>query len=387
MKINEKEIRSGVNTEVTVGTVSEYSIKVKECTRKVNVDGNEVTINSAWIGGKIVVDVNGTKIEHKLSYLDTIRHKKNGDENKSFASILTALGYDVAFNSTTKKLTYTENGRKLNPTINSSIVWEDINGAVVNKVEVRGSTAPDRISVKSQLNVTHSLNKDGDALNDYDELPVLFLSTKVEDEDKADFVVEGVITKVSKEYGADGQSETGRYLIDVAVVDFFGVEVLSFVMEDKWSQTIDGEEVEIHKEDFYGTEDSFCQLGDTVKLSGSIIGKTVGTVQKAETAKKAFGGGAKNIGKGGYTKIERVILAGSSVDDTYAVEDIQAGLEEREINLGKELTRQLEARKAKNANAPKNEAPVNNSPFKATATTAPAKANPFSNTAKNPFQR
>ena len=92
MTINDVEVRQAENNEVTVGVVSEYDIRVAECTRECEIDGETKRINSAWIGGSIIVEVNGNAIRHSFRYLDTIRHKKNGDENKIFKGIMTALG-------------------------------------------------------------------------------------------------------------------------------------------------------------------------------------------------------------------------------------------------------------------------------------------------------
>ena len=105
MTINDVEVRQAENNEVTVGTVSEFDIRVADCVRECEIDGEPKKINSAWIGGSMIVEVNGNPVKHTFRYLDTIRHKKNGDENKIFKGIMTALGYDVEFDTTAKKLT------------------------------------------------------------------------------------------------------------------------------------------------------------------------------------------------------------------------------------------------------------------------------------------
>ena len=132
MTINDVEVRQAENNEVTIGTVSEYDIKITECQRECDIDGEPRKINSAWIGGTLIVDVNGVSIKHSFRYLDTIRHKKNGDENKVFKGLLTALGYDVSFNEQTKKLEYTKVADGLIPKAEGTITFLDINKNVVN---------------------------------------------------------------------------------------------------------------------------------------------------------------------------------------------------------------------------------------------------------------
>lgn len=389
MRIDDREIRSGVNDEITIGAVSEYNIKIKECERKCVIDDVETTVKSAWIGGSIVVKVNGNDVTHKFGYNDTIRHKKNGDTNKSFESILTTLGYNVSYNADTKKLEYSANGRTLVPMIKSVITWIDLDGNE-KTVEINGDAQnATRLKITSRLSLSRVLNKDETDLNVYDDYPIIYLSTSdIPTEDSAKFTVEGVITDVAKELNPTSGNETGRYLVDVAVVDFFGVEVYTLIMEDKWSNEIDGEVFEVTKEDFYveNSEDSFCKLGDTVKLSGEVIGRVIGSVQ-TEKAKKTFGGGSQSM-KSGYTKLERVIKSGDIVDaEPYASDDIQWGLNEREIIIDNEFKRQKEAKaNNKEVKSPKgasNSATAPNPFNKNNASTT--QQNPFAK--KNPFAK
>ena len=136
MTINDVEVRQAENNEVTVGVVSEYDIRVAECTRECEIDGETKRINSAWIGGSIIVEVNGNAVRHSFRYLDTIRHKKNGDENKIFKGIMTALGYDVTYNSQTKKLEYNKVGEGLIPKVEGKITFVDVNKNVTNTDEL-----------------------------------------------------------------------------------------------------------------------------------------------------------------------------------------------------------------------------------------------------------
>lgn len=387
MTINDVEVRQAENSEVTVGTVSEFDIRVAECTRECDIDGETKRVNSAWIGGSMIVEVNGNPIRHTFRYLDTIRHKKNGDENKIFKGIMTALGYDVEYDTQTKKLVYKKNGEGLIPKIEGRITFVDVNKNVVNTETVRKSGEPTRVKVTSKLSLQEALNKDQSDLVFYNELPVSYISTSgVSDEDSARFVVEGVINGIVEEYDGNG-GVTGRYVVDLVVPNYFGVDVFNFVMLEKWTNVIDGEEVEFTKEMFYAlNEDSFCDIGDTVKLSGDIEGHSFGAVQTTSTAKKTFGGGAKNV-KSGFTRIEWTIKAGDMVDDAdkYDTSIIGKALEEREIVLDNNYKKRLED--YKNSQSTKeNKSPVKgsanggNSPFGGKPSN-----NPFGGVKKSPF--
>ena len=392
MTINDVEVRQAENNEVTVGVVSEYDIRVAECTRECEIDGETKRINSAWIGGSMIVEVNGNPVRHTFRYLDTIRHKKNGDENKIFKGIMTALGYDVEFDTQAKKLVYTNTGNGLVPKIEGKITFVDVNKNIVNVENVKKVGEPTRVKVTSKLSLQEALNKDQSDLTFYNELPVSYISTSgVSDEDSARFAVEGVINGIIDEYDGNGGT-TGRYLVDLVVPNYFGVDVFTLVMLDKWTNIIDGEEVEITKEMFYVPNgDSFCQLGDTVKLSGDIEGHSFGAVQTASTAKKTFGGGAKNV-RQGFTRIEWTIKAGDIVDDADKYDNaiIDKALEEREIILDNNYKKRLEDYKNMQTNSNttsakpsvKGSASGGNSPFGNT----PAKnTNPFGGAKKSPF--
>lgn len=383
MTINEVEVRQAENNEVTVGTVSEFDIKVTDCVRECDIDGETTKVNSVWIGGTMTVDVNGNTIKHTFRYLDTIRHKKNGDENKVFKGLMTAFGYDVEFDADAKKLVYTKIDGGLIPKIEGKISWIDINKNVINSETIKKSndTVATRVKVTSKLGLQEGLNKDQSDLAFYNELPVSYISTSnVSDEDSAMFTVEGVIKDVINEIGANGAS-TGRYLIDLVVPNFFGVDVFPFVMLDKWTNIIEDEEVEFTKEDFYGNEDSFCSIGDTVKLSGDIEGHSFGSTVTETSAKKTFGGGAKNV-RQGFTRIEWTIKAGDIVEDAdkYDNDIIKIALEERDIQLDNNYKKRLED--YRNATANKN---TSSSP-KASPKNAGSNASPFGKPSNaNPF--
>ena len=391
MTINDVEVRQAENNEVTVGVVSEYDIRVAECTRECEIDGETKRINSAWIGGSIIVEVNGNAIRHSFRYLDTIRHKKNGDENKIFKGIMTALGYDVTYNSQTKKLEYNKVGEGLIPKVEGKITFVDINKNVTNTDEFKRTAEPTRVKVSSKLSLNEALNKDQSDLVFYNELPVSYISTtNVSDTDSAIFTVEGVIKDIVDEYDNNGGT-TGRYLIDLVVPNFFGVDVFNFVMLDKWNNNIDGEEVEFTKEMFYNandTENSFCKAGDTVKLSGDIEGHSFGSVATVSDAKKTFGGGAKSV-RSGFTRIEWTVKSGDFVEDSeqYDTEIIKKALEEREITLDNHYKQRLEdyknmnAGKAESKPSVKGSANGGTSPFSGSA----PKSSPFGNAKKSPF--
>ena len=393
MTINDVEIRQAENNEVTVGTVSEYDIKIYECTRDCDIDGETRKINSAWIGGNITIDVNGNTVKHSFRYLDTIRHKKNGDENKIFKGILTALGYNVEFNEQTKKLDYTKVADGLIPKIEGTITFIDINKNTVNTENVKNTGVPTRVKISSKLSLQEGLNKDHSDLAFYNELPVSYISTtSVSDEDSAMFTVEGVIKDIVDEFDNNGGT-TGRYLIDLVTPNYFGVDVFSFVMLDKWVNVIDGEEIELSKEMFYSpnSSDSFCQIGDTVKISGDIEAHSFGSVATASTAKKTFGGGAQNV-RSGFTKMEWTIKAGDIVEDSekYDNDLIGKALEEREVILDNNYKKRLEdynnatANKNTNTSKPSIKGSANNAtnnPFG----NAPKNANPFGGAKKSPF--
>ena len=389
MIINDVEVRQAENNEVTVGTVSEFDIKVYECTRECEIDGAPKKINSAWIGGSMIVEVNGNPVKHSFRYLDTIRHKKNGDENKVFKGIMTALGYDVEFDTSAKKLTYNKINDGLIPKIEGKITFIDINKNTTNTETVRKSGEPTRVKVTSKLSLQEGLNRDQSDLAFYNELPVSYISTSgVSDEDSARFTVEGVIKDIVDEFDSNG-STTGRYIIDLVVPNYFGVDVFNLIMLDKWTNVIDGEDVEITKDMFYtpNSDDSFCKLGDTVKLSGDIEGHSFGAVQTVSTAKKTFGGGAKSV-KSGFTRIEWTVKAGDIIEDAdqYDTEIIKKALEEREIILDNNYKKRLEDYKNSQSgkdNAPKTpvkgSANGGNSPFGKPAN------NPFGGAKKSPF--
>lgn len=391
MTINDVEVRQAENNEVTVGVVSEYDIRVAECTRECEIDGETRRINSAWIGGSIIIEVNGNAIRHSFRYLDTIRHKKNGDENKIFKGIMTALGYDVTYNSQTKKLEYNKVGEGLIPKVEGKITFVDVNKNVTNTDEFKRTAEPTRVKVSSKLSLNEALNKDQSDLVFYNELPVSYISTtNVSDTDSAIFTVEGVIKDIVDEYDNNGGT-TGRYLIDLVVPNFFGVDVLNFVMLDKWNNNIDGEEIEFTKEMFYNandTENSFCKAGDTVKLSGDIEGHSFGSVATVSDAKKTFGGGAKSV-KSGFTRIEWTVKSGDFVEDSeqYDTAIIAKALEEREITLDNHYKQRLEdyknmnAGKAESKPSVKGSANGGTSPFGGSA----PKSSPFGNAKKSPF--
>ena len=390
MTINDVEVRQADNNEVTVGTVSEYDIKVTECQRECDIDGETRKITSAWIGGTIIVDVDGNSIKHTFRYLDTIRHKKNGDENKVFKGLLTALGYDVTFNEQTKKLEYNKSGNGLIPKVEGTITFYDINKNVVNTDSFKRDGEPTRVKITSRLSLAEGLNKDQSDLAFYNELPVSYITTtNVADEDSARFTVEGVVKDIINELDNNGGA-TGRYIVDLVVPNYFGVDVFNFTMLDKWTNIIDGEEIEVTKEMFYepNSSDSFCQLGDTVKISGDIEGHSFGSVTTSSTAKKTFGGGAQNV-RSGFTRIEWTIKAGDIVDDAdkYDTEIIKKALEEREIILDNNYKKRLEDYKANVGNKTESKPSVKgaanggNSPFG----NAPKANNPFGGAKKSPF--
>ena len=390
MTINDVEVRQADNNEVTVGTVSEYDIKVTECQRECDIDGEPRKITSAWIGGTLVIDVNGNSIKHTFRYLDTIRHKKNGDENKVFKGLLTALGYDVTFNEQTKKLEYNKVTDGLIPKVEGTITFYDINKNVVNTDSFKRTAEPTRVKITSRLGLSENLNKDQSDLVFYNELPVSYITTtNVADEDSARFTIEGVVKDIVNELDNNG-STTGRYIVDLVVPNYFGVDIFNFTMLDKWTNIIDGEEIEVTKEMFYepNNADSFCQLGDTVKISGDIEGHSFGAVNTTSTAKKTFGGGAQNV-RSGFTRIEWTIKAGDIVDDAdkYDTEIIKKALEEREIILDNNYKKRLEDYKANVGNKTESKPSVKgaanggNSPFGNTS-----KANnPFGGAKKSPF--
>ena len=393
MTINDVEVRQADNNEVTVGTVSEYDIKVVECQRDCEIDGESRRINSAWIGGTLIIDVNGNPIKHTFRYLDTIRHKKNGDENKVFKGLLTALGYDVAFNEQTKKLEYTKVDSGLIPKVEGTITFLDINKNTLDTYSIkRKADTPEatRVKITSRLSLAEGLNKDQSDLAFYNELPVSYITTtNVSDEDSARFTIEGVVKDIINELDSNGGT-TGRYIIDLVVPNYFGVDVFNFTMLDKWTNIVDDEEIEVTKEMFYepNNADSFCQLGDTVKVSGDIEGHSFGTTTTTSNAKKTFGGGAQNV-RSGFTRIEWTIKAGDIVNDAdkYDTEIIKKALEEREIILDNNYKKRLEDYKANVGNKTESKPSVKgaanggNSPFG----NAPKANNPFGGGKKSPF--
>lgn len=383
MTINDVDVRQAENNEVTVGVVSEYDIRVSECERECEIDGETRKIHSAWIGGNLIVEVNGNAIRHSFRYLDTIRHKKNGDENKIFKGLMTAFGYDVSFNEQTKHLEYNKISDGLIPKVEGKITFVDINKKIVNTDEFKRTTEPTRVKVSSKLGLNEALNKDQSDLIFYNELPVSYISTtNVADEDSAMFTVEGVIKDIVDEYDNNG-SITGRYLVDLVVPNYFGVDVFNFVMLDKWTNIINDEEIEVTKEMFYNASDidnSFCKAGDTVKLSGDIEGHSFGSVATVSDAKKTFGGGAKNV-RSGFTRIEWTIKAADFVEDSeqYDTEIIQKALEEREIILDNNYKKRLEDYKNSQSNKTESKPSVKGA--------ANGGNSPFGNTNKssNPF--
>lgn len=386
MEINGKEIRQAENAEVTVGTVSEFDVTIKECTRDCNIDGNETKINTAWIGGSFNIEVNGSVIKHSFKYLDTIRHKKNGEENKTFKGLMTSFGYDVEFDSASKKLTYTKSSEGIVPKLEGKITWLDSNGNKVNEVMVKGDRAnATRIKATAKLSYQEGLSKDQSNIVFYNELPTTYLTTtKVPEEDSASFTVEGIIKDVVPELNSQG-SQTGRYQIDMIVPSFFGVDVFTFVMLDKWTNVIEEEEVEISKEMFYmpDSDESFCKIGDTVKLSGDVENHTFGVVKAETLSKRTFGGGAQNV-RNGFDRVEWTVKAGDLVtgEDIYDIEPIQEALKERDINLDNNYKRLKNNYEERN----KGENKKSSSPKDAGGSSKP---NPFANKGttekKNPF--
>lgn len=390
MKINEKEIRQAENVVETVGTISEYNISIRECIRKCDIDGEDTNVHSAWIGGTVIITSNGAEIKHSFTYLDTIRHTKKGDENSKFKGILTALGYDVAFNSDTKKLEYTKVDLPLIPKIPSKITWVDENKNEVNSVTIQPNGEPTRVKVTTKLATNIGLNKDKSNLSFYDDLPIQYISRiKVADEDSCRFVIEGVIKDIYLEPKGDGTT-TDRYNVELVVPNFFNVDVFKLVMLNSWKNVLeDGETIQVTKDMFYdinNPDNSFCKIGDTVKLSGDIENHPVGIVKVNTTTRKSFGGGSQEI-RSGYDRIERTIKAGDIVDgeDKYDIELIKKALEEREVFLDNEYNRLVEYQKSAPTQSkpnPSDTKPTSN-PFG--SSTSSANANPFGAKKKNPF--
>ena len=209
------------------------------------------------------------------------------------------------------------------------------------------------------------------------------------DEDSCRFVVEGVIKDIYLEPKGDGTT-TDRYNVELVVPNFFNVDVFKLVMLNSWENVLeDGITIQVTKDMFYDInipDNSFCKIGDTVKLSGDIENHPVGLVKVNTTTRKSFGGGSQEI-RSGYDRIERTIKAGDIVDgeDKYDIELIKKALEEREVFLDNEYNRLVEYQKSASTQSkpnPSDTKPTSN-PFG--GSTSSANANPFGAKKKNPF--
>lgn len=359
LNLNRMELRVASNQLTTVGTVSEYNITIKECERTCNIDGEEKKIKSAWINGDITIDVNKTTIKHSFTYLNTIKHTKNGEQSNSFKGLMTAFGYEYSYDEKKGKVVYNKITDGLIPTIKGTITFQYLDNTKEEiPVNRKQEQIPTRVKITGALDLQEGLNKDQSDLAFYNNLAVKFISTtNVPDTDDSSFIVEGFVKDIVNEMNNNGGT-TGRYLIDLIVPDFFGIKIMNFVMLDKWINVMeDGEEVEITKEMFHDASDpnTFCKVRDTVLLSGKIEGHTVGT-QKVQSS-KTFGGGAII---NSFTRIEWTVKSGDSLnefeDKKYDKDLIEKAIVEYNITLDNNYQTRLKSyqeSQAKKNNEPK----------------------------------
>src|SRR5574344_1287390 len=329
MFLDEKELKNSENQYELIGTVSEYNLTLKQNTQKVKIDNEEKVINSSILYGKITTDVNGNTYENNILIS---KFKKNGDEKKSFRGLCTIAGIEY------DKDTYSFGDRPLKPTIEgvTTIVPRDAKSKEENKVQNHkgcGKEA-DRVRIVGQTDREEYLNKDASDLVVGKKLSVGNVSTQnVPSEDKATFDIGGCVYAINDEYDNQGAT-TGRKLVDLVNIGFFGGNVFTLTVPSEWEIEGDGETQKLTAKDFL----DFVKVGQTITAHGDIEGHTIGKVADT-TEKKSFG--QKSEIKGGFTIVEWT-LKGADIETSYDTEDIKQIKKEYDIYLDATYKQKLE---------------------------------------------
>lgn len=367
MYLGDKELENSANAYELVGTVSEYNLTLKQNTQKVKIDDEEKTINSSILYGTVVVDVNGTAIKNNVLIQ---KFKRNGDEQKQFRGLCTVAGikYD--------KDNYEFGDRPLNPAISGVTAIVDRNGNKSEKKHNGVGKNADRIRISGQTDRETYLNKDQSDLVVSKRLSVGNISTEVTTEDKASFDIGGCVYAINDEYDSSG-NVTGRKIVDLVNVGFFGGNVFSLIVPKEWTIGEGEDEVTLTAQDFL----NFAKVGQTITAHGDIEGRTVGRVVDTNE-KKSFG--KKSDIRGGYTVVEWVLKGGDLEKEQYNTSDISQIKREYNLYLDQEYKNKLEQQKEylakKNGNSSNNGLGLG-----ARSTTPNDKDNPFADMSDDPF--
>lgn len=337
----EQELRQAKNQMETVGTISEFDITIKECKKDANIDGEDKKIKSAMIYGTIAIDVDGETISHSLSALDLGKHTKRGDEKKQFKGIMSALGYEYAFDKGADRVVYARSDKhtQIVPRGDSKITFKYLNGDT-EEAKVKGKTQEaDRVVIKGHIGNNESLNKDKSDLAFYPALYVTSISTSnVPIEDMSAFTVEGLIKDIYDELNSMG-SATGREVVNLVTPNFFGVDEFKFTVPKEWEVTNeDGSVDTLSKDDFVG----FFKKYDTIEARGRNIMFGFGTPAK-KTSSNSFG--AKSEITSGFKNLEWSIRGGDKLNgtaDAYDKDLIGKAYNEYKITLDARYKKRLE---------------------------------------------
>ena len=301
-----------INNDITViGSVSEYSISIKECVRKLK-DGP--FYNAWWIGGKLDIEIDTDHFKINYNYLNTISYYRTGTENKSFSNILSVFGMEQLENEIKPT-------NLLVPKIKGTIVVKYLNGKT-ECFDVKGNDHPNRVSVKGQLGINKIISKDGKDLNKYLSLNGRWMFSDISSPNRTKFSVTGYITKIIKEEDSDKKESLSVVL---AIPSFSSIDLYTFSI--------------------YNDIDEFnknCKEGNTILAEGTIVKKKI---ERKENVASDFG--VKETS--GYTITELVIEYGNVITDAEQIIDsneLHKRLEALEIAEGKEFERQLNYKKS-----------------------------------------
>lgn len=284
--------RESINDVSIIGTLSQMEISEKSST--VNGEKREFIIGKLVI--KVDQEVDGKIVENEIP-VDAIANKlkADGSPNAIYKSIQS---------------------------------WKD------NFVSLAAADKPtdaSRVSISGKLGENIWVDTSGIARTNVFQVKTNFLNKvkSVDEEDRAEFELTGVIGEIKDETDKDG-NDTGRIIIQFIVVGWNGkVDVINLIAESPAAVN--------HIRQNYNK-------GDTVGVSGIIRMTTKETVIEEE---QGFGP-AKKRKKTTYTK-ELIITSGSHSgfddDDAYDPDSVKVALVERKESIEKRIAKSKEKNK------------------------------------------
>lgn len=346
-----KELKQADNKFEANGTLSEFDIKVKECKKKCEIDGNEKEITSAMIYGAMTMVVNGESYKFTLSALDFGKHTKKGDENKAFKGMMTSLGYTYEFDASKGRVVYTKSSDGFIPKMQGTVTFVCLDGSK-DVHNVNGSANPTRLNVSGRLGIKESLTQDQSDLRFFNELDVKYTSTNNVGDDKCSFVIEGYVQDIIDEMNSNG-GMTGCGVISLIVPDYFGIKVYdNFRVPKEWEVIEDdGSITKVTYNDFKG----FAKKGGSYTFNGDVDAVNIGSVAPQQSH---HFGASSNV-RQGYTRFDWDIKGGSEMDEPYDSKLIDKALAEYQNVLDTDYQRQLKS--YQESQAKKNNSSNNNS--------------------------